>query len=138
MKFPIAVSFLAALMAATSTTAAPLGAGRVIVTNLAPNQGIFFTPVWFAVHDGSFDIYDRDMPATPALERLAEDGATMAISELFDAGNVPGHLFDATIASAGPLAPGNMVEFEFELNEDDFPMGNLYFSYASMVVPSVS
>jgi hypothetical protein len=136
MKLSTPVSFLALMASATNAT--PSGAGRVIVTNLAPNQGIFFTPVWFAVHDGSFDIYDRDVSATPALERLAEDGTTMPISELFGAGNVPGHVFDATISSAGPLAPGNTVEFEFELNEDEFPMGDLYFSYASMIVPSVS
>jgi hypothetical protein len=69
---------------------------------------------------------------------LAEDGTTGPISELFAAGTTPGHVLDATIASVGPIAPGVMVEFEFELEESDMDSDDdLYFSYASMVVPSV-
>jgi hypothetical protein len=68
---------------------------------------------------------------------LAEDGTTGPISELFAADTIPGHVLDATIASVGPIAPGVMVEFEFELEESDMGSNDLYFSYASMIVPSV-
>lgn len=71
------------------------------------------------------------------MERLAEDGATGSISELFAAATIPGHVLDATIASVGPIAPGVMVEFEFEIEESDMGSDDLYFSYASMIVPSV-
>lgn len=143
MKLSTAVSFLSSAMALSATSvviAAPMGTGRIIMTNLAPNQGIFFTPFWVAIHDGNFDIYDRDMPASMELERLAEDGTTGDISALFDAGNTAGNVFDATIANPppfpGPIAPGATVELEFTLTADDIDE-NLYFSYASMIVPSV-
>jgi hypothetical protein len=84
-----------------------------------------------------FDLYNRDEAATPQLERLAEDGATEPISLLFAAGTIPGHVLDATISTMGPISPGTTVEFEFVIEESDMGNTDLYFSYASMVVPSV-
>lgn len=69
---------------------------------------------------------------------MAEDGDTGPISELFSAATIPGHVLDATIASVGPIPPGTTVEFEFQIDKSDLGSIDLYFSYASMVVPSVS
>jgi hypothetical protein len=51
MKFAFVATCLHLMVVTTSSS--PTGMGRVIVTNLAPNQGIFFTPVWFGIHDGT-------------------------------------------------------------------------------------
>jgi hypothetical protein len=84
-----------------------------------------------------FDLYNRGEAASTELERLAEDGTTGPISQLFAAGTIPGRVLDATIATVGPISPGTTVVFEFEIEANDLGSNDLYFSYASMVVPSV-
>lgn len=59
---------------------------RVTVENLSPTGGTLLTPVWVGFHDGTFDLYDRGGVASPALERLAEDGNTAPLSAAFAAG----------------------------------------------------
>ena len=110
----------------------------VTVENSAPSRGAFQTPFWVGIHDGTFDIYDRDAPLganetvpTPAVERLAEDGNTGPISDAFtiDQGLSP----QATLVGpSGPLAPGDRASYT--LNVD--PSKDRYFSYASMIIPS--
>ncbi|MEM7384248.1 MAG: spondin domain-containing protein [Verrucomicrobiota bacterium] len=127
-----------ALFGAMALVSPALHAGddkTVIVTleNLSPADGAFLTPVWVGLHDGSFDIYDRDAPASGGLERLAEDGNTGPLSEMFSHSDEEG--MQATIASNGaipPLAPGEKVSHAFQVDSDD----QRYFSYASMVIPS--
>jgi hypothetical protein len=106
----------------------------VVIENLAPPGGTFLTPAWVAFHDGSFDSYDGGAPASPELERLAEDGNTGPISDLFLA-TTPG--VDATIVSdtgIPPIAPGETATMTFVLDGRD--VANRYFSYASMIIPS--
>ena len=115
------------------------GSGRIIITNNAPPLGISLTPFWVAVHNGSFDTYNRGEAVSPGLESLAEDGATAMISGEFNDGSA-GRIFDATIASPGPpgprpIAPGETVTLDIDLDEGT---EDLFFTYASMVVPSVS
>lgn len=110
----------------------------VTVENSAPSRGAFQTPFWIGIHDGTFDIYDRDVPLgdnntvpVPAVERLAEDGNTQPISAEFS--NSQGLSPQATLAGpAGPLAPGDRASYT--LNVD--PTIDRYFSYASMLIPS--
>lgn len=103
----------------------------VEVTNLAPENGTFQTPVWVAVHDGSFDLYDRDQPISPELERLAEDGT---IGPIADAFRDTGAGLDGIASGPGPIAPGATASVSFFVDarrgEEQF------FSYASMVLPS--
>lgn len=101
----------------------------VSIENLAPQSGTNLTPVWVGFHNGGFDTYDRNAPASPGLERLAEDGNNAVISDEFAAsgfGNV-----DGTVGAA-PIAPGDIVRGQF------FVDGNQgrYFNYASMILPS--
>jgi hypothetical protein len=115
---------------------------RVMVTieNVAPQQGTFQTPFWVGFHDGSFDTYDGNTPASNvprpgsvAMERLCEDGDTGPISEDF-AALVPAGV-DTTLAGPnGPIAPGDIAIGSFVLDPSD--PNSRYFSYASMIIPS--
>lgn len=110
---------------------------RVTIENLAPQQGTFQTPFWVAFHNGQFDIYDRDQPASmffpnnpEAVERLAEDGTTSVIAQAFiDQG---WGTVEATLP--GPMGPGDIVSHDFFV--DPMAPSSRYFSYASMVIPS--
>jgi len=100
---------------------------RVTIENLAPTDGVYLTPVWVGFHNGSFDSYNPGQAASSALERIAEDGNTGPISNLFaSAGRVQGTI-------GGLIAPGDTVDQVFRINPND---ANRYFSYASMVLPS--
>jgi hypothetical protein len=106
---------------------------NVSITNLAPANGTFLTPVWVGFHDGTFDLYDRGAAASIPVERLAEDGDTGALRTAFSAS--AGGLAQETIAGpGGPLAPGDTASIVLDLNG---PAGaGRYFSYMSMVIPS--
>lgn len=127
--------FLAATIALLGTgvaMSAPITL-QVTVNNLSPNDGTLLTPLWFGVHDGTFDLYDRGAPISAELERLAEDGNTAPLVGAF--GAAPGGFVDGVIfGSAGPIPPvtsaSETVTFDFGANPSAF------FSYASMVIPS--
>ena len=110
----------------------------VTVENSAPARGALQTPVWIGIHDGSFDIYDRDVPlgaeglvSGAAVEALAEDGATGPISQEF-ANLQPGSPQATLLGTAGPLVPGQGSSTTLQVD----PEVDRYFSYASMVIPS--
>ncbi len=110
----------------------------VTVENSAPSRGAFQTPFWIGLHEGNFDIYDRNVPlgaeglvAAPAVERLAEDGSTGPISDAFAQTQV-GSPQATLVASSGPFAPGDVVSKTFNVD----PLRDRYLSYASMVIPS--
>lgn len=114
---------------------------RVVVTieNLAPQLGTFLTPVWVGFHEGIFDTYDGNTPASNdprpgsvAMERICEDGDTTAITEDFA---LLSKGVDATIPGpTGPIAPGDIIKEMFVL--DGLDPNHRYFSYASMIIPS--
>lgn len=116
--------------------ALPAGAVSVQVTveNLAPaGGGNFLTPVWVGFHNGSFDLYDIGVAASPGLERLAEDGTTASLSGEFLSSSTG--VVDGTIVGpGGPLAPRDIAIMTFDL--DGSLPSSRYFSYASMVIPS--
>jgi hypothetical protein len=104
----------------------------VIIENLAPDNGTYLTPVWVGFHDGSFDLHDLGAPASMELERLAEDGNTVPLSDLFPASGAQATLVSDT--GIPPLAPGETATMTFTL--DPHAANNRYFSYATMVIPS--
>ncbi|MDJ0743307.1 MAG: spondin domain-containing protein [Xenococcaceae cyanobacterium MO_167.B27] len=57
---------------------------EIKVENLAPENGAFITPVWFGLHDGSFDTFDVGEDASSGVMYLAQDGLTG------NEGSVPG------------------------------------------------
>ena len=108
------------------------------VENSAPSRGAFQTPFWIGIHNGSFDIYDRNValgaeglvPA-PAVERLAEDGNTGPISDEFSISQ-PYSPQSTLVGPSGPLAPGDSSSTTLNVN----PWDDRFFSYASMLIPS--
>ncbi|MCA1994217.1 MAG: spondin domain-containing protein [Coleofasciculus sp. S288] len=124
------------LTMASTATAATL---KVTIENIAPQNGLVVTPLWVGFHDGSFDIFNLDEPASLSLERLAEDGDTAPIANEFltsGAGIVEGTLLGPGISPTSPpvIPPTTSATRTFTLD------GNLassrYFSYAAMIVPS--
>lgn len=130
------VSFMALgcgiLMITSAAIAATLEV-TVTIENLAPAHGNYLTPFWVGFHDGTFDIYDQGIPASSALERLAEDGNTVPIASAFATSGAG--LVDGTILGpGGPIAPGDIATMKFTL-DPNLPTSR-YFSYAAMVIPS--
>ena len=134
----VAAALSSIALTAVATPKSSIPSVIVTVENSAPSRGAFQTPFWIGAHDGSFNIYNRNdalgengtVPA-PAVERLAEDGATGPISEAF-ATSQYGSPQATVVGPSGPFAPGDRASFT--LNVD--PKTDRYFSYASMVIPS--
>ncbi len=49
---------------------------EVSVENLSPENGALITPVWFGLHDGSFDTFEVGESASSGVMYLSEDGIT--------------------------------------------------------------
>lgn len=140
MKFKtlmLASSALGAAIALPSLALAQSIPSVVVeVENLAPERGTFQTPVWIGIHDGTFDIYDRDVAADALLgpgvvEALAEDGNNGPITDTFEARNADqpqANLF----APGGPFQPGSRSAITLQVD----PHRDRYFSYGSMIIPS--
>lgn len=118
-----------------------LGEGEAItvtVENLQGEGGTFLTPLWFGFHDGAnFDLFNAGEAASLGLERLAEDGSVEGIAAEFNqqAGE---NGVDATIiggsGAPGPIDPGETASFS--LNVDPNAVGEGFFTWATMVIPS--
>ena len=109
----------------------------VTVENVQPSRGLFLTPIWLGLHDGTFDSYDGGAAANVPLggneiEALAEDGNNGPITETFDLLTGGGPQSPGLAGPGGPLAPGDSASVT--LNVD--PSNDRYFSYASMLIPS--
>ncbi len=105
------------------------------LTNSSPADGVFFTPVWLGVHDGTFDLFNSGEPVSEGLERLAEDGNTSFLTTEFLAS--PGAGFDTTVATTDgvpPFAPGESASITLTLDGNN--PKHRYLSFASMVIPS--
>ncbi|NEP02940.1 MAG: PEP-CTERM sorting domain-containing protein [Symploca sp. SIO2E9] len=85
---------IAAIAALTSTITMKSAAQAITlnlsVENLGPENGAVLSPVWFGLHDGSFDTFNPGSPASSAIEAIAEDGITGLEF------NTPGFSFDNT------------------------------------------
>jgi RTX calcium-binding nonapeptide repeat (4 copies)/Spondin_N len=106
------------------------------IENLAPTQGTLLTPVWFAFHNGTFDTYDRGRPASPGVERIAEDGDAAALGAEFGLsgfGTVAG-VVAGPVGAPGPIDAGETASLSVTLDAHD--PNSRYFNYASMIIPS--
>ncbi|MBW4551398.1 MAG: spondin domain-containing protein [Aphanocapsa sp. GSE-SYN-MK-11-07L] len=106
------------------------------IENLAPTNGTLLTPVWFGIHNGTFDTYDRGRPVSPGLERLAEDGTVDTINREFNLagfGTVQGAV-SGLAGAPGPLDAGETGTVTVTVDGSD--PNSRYFSYASMIIPS--
>lgn len=108
---------------------------RVTQTNLAPENGIFLTPTFVAVQDGTYDLYDRGGTASPGLEILAEDGGVDGVISQFEASGAVGETGVISGSVGGdptPLAPGATGSIELEID----PTTSRFLTFAQMVLPS--
>lgn len=110
----------------------------VTVTNTLGEGGTFLTPVWFGFHDGAnFDLWTDGEAASGGLERIAEDGSVEALAAEFNQQVIDGGV-DATIiggaGAPGPIDPGESASFTLNVNPDQVGQG--FFSWATMVIPS--
>ena len=143
---------------ASSLLMTPVHAITLVVTveDLAPSEGVGFSPFWFGFHDGTFDTFTPGESASLQLEILAEEGISgpeFFIPGVLDAANSFGAvlpefedtyaaLFTATqpdgvqniVSSPEVLGflGGSIGSTVFEVN----PTTHSFFSYASMVVPT--
>ncbi|MEM9167093.1 MAG: spondin domain-containing protein [Planctomycetota bacterium] len=108
------------------------GAQAVSVTfeNLLPSGGTAFTPVFFGLSDGSFDLFDPGSPASAGLEEVAELGSTGTLAGEFAAA-APNGLSATT--STGPITGGNSASVNFNVTN---PADARFLTFASMVVPT--
>jgi hypothetical protein len=127
-----------AVVAAIAGTAAAQNVTVTVENMLAPG-GFSFTPVWMALHDGSFDTYDAGAMASsfPGLTELAEGGDTSFVSAAFTASGagIAGGV-QTTLAEgngAPVFSPGEMASTNIAVGDATV---NRFFSFASMVVPS--
>ena len=126
--------FVSTLNQAQEVPAPVLGVDvEVVITNVAPTNGTFQTPVWVGFHDGTFDIYESGTPAGAALERIAEDGNAGPLSDSFTAA-AAGRIQSTVPGASGVIAPGETTRLT--LRVDPNSAMSRYFSYTSMVIPS--
>ena len=116
---------------------------EVTVTNLAPTDGLFLTPMWIGFHDGSatFDLFDIGSPiaAGGGLEILAEEGDTSVLSGEFGTATSGSGGIDTTIIAPGGFGGPPVFDPGESASSGTFnldPVNNRYMSYASMVIPS--
>ncbi|MGV6815359.1 MAG: spondin domain-containing protein [Phycisphaerales bacterium] len=114
----------------------------VSIENMMDADSFFFTPVWIAAHDGSFDTYNLGDPASnfPGLTDLAEGGNTAPLSASFAAssagmaGGAQGTVTATAFAGDAPVfSPGESTTFDLDVGDASI---NRYFSFASMIIPS--
>lgn len=106
---------------------------RIAVTNTAPAGGFAITPVYAAVHDGSFDAFTEGQPASLGVETIAELGspADLPAERLAaDPDAVAGVVFGPTIP---PLLAGESGFVEINVAD---PAAQRFFTFLSMIVPS--
>ncbi|MEM7227306.1 MAG: spondin domain-containing protein [Planctomycetota bacterium] len=98
--------------------------------NLLPSGGTAFTPVFFGLHDGGFDLFSSGETASSALEQVAELGATGDLEALFG-GSAGTGAFGTT--SGGPITGGNSTSLSLDVLD---PTSERFLTFASMVVPT--
>lgn len=130
----------ATLIARITVKQIPSPAVRVTVENLEPAGGFFFTPLWIAAHDGTFDVWTSGEFAGsfPGLEEIAEMGQVGPIDDELmtsPAGQLGAvsAAIPATAMDPPVYSPGESAIYDFHVGD---PTVNRFFSYASMVVPS--
>ena len=132
-----------AVLAMLATPAMAQQAVRVTVENLQLGDGFFLTPIFAAVHDGNYDVFNPGEAATPGLQLLAEDGVLSdpTRTDIFDefstftanGGNGQAQpIFGPEGFGGAPVIdPGESSSAIFNL-----AAGQSFFNFGTMVIPS--
>lgn len=118
------------IMMATAASAASI---KITVTNLQESGGLSITPLYTALHNGSFDAFDVGAPASAGLELIAETGMASGIAaqRLATDPNSAGAVI-ASPAGPPPIQPGESASTRINVD----PTGPLFFTFLSMLLPS--
>ena len=95
------------------------------ITNLT--QGIHFTPLLVAAHNGDNQLFMPGISATPELQAMAEGGSIMGLSGVVDA--ISGNKVEDP--AGGLLAPAQATMTMLETTD-----GNEYLSITGMMLPT--
>lgn len=95
------------------------------ITNLT--QGIHFTPLLVAAHNGDNQLFMPGISATPELQAMAEGGSIMGLSGVVDA--ISGNKVEDP--AGGLLAPAQSTMTMLETTD-----GNEYLSITGMMLPT--
>lgn len=109
-----------------------MATGTITITNLAPFNGTWQSPVLAMIHDGSFDIYNMSEPASMQVERMAEDGNASPMIELFN--STQGALWFGLVGKSAIPPDGGIAELDFEFEYENGT--SYYFSYITKILPS--
>ncbi len=102
--------------------------------NLSQSGGVFFTPVYGAFHNGSFDLFDVGSTASPDFERQVEDGNFIPVRDARVAAfpDSQGFVLRGSNGDPAPVAPGSQTTFTLDVDGSENP----FFTFASMLIPS--
>lgn len=115
-------------------TAAADATITVQVTNNQPAGGFTFSPLWHALHDGTFDMFNAGSPASLGIENLAELANGTELGNEFASSGATGQV--GTLASPDAVPPFTPGETNWTSITTANPAVERYFSFAAMVVPS--
>jgi hypothetical protein len=107
--------------------------GKIIVTNLSPENGTCFTPVWIGIQDGAFDIFNISEPVSAELESVVEDGDFTSFRDMFS--NAAPALYDAVVGM-GPICAGAVAEWTIDKLRVPLVGIPFHLSFAAMVLPT--
>ena len=111
---------------------------QVEFESLTESGGLYLTPVWVGIHDGSFDVARGGFSASEfgGLELIAEEGDASELIAHFEAETEgSGTLLTAPAGFAGApvFDPGDTASQIIEVTNS---RSNRYLSFASMIIPS--
>lgn len=97
------------------------------------NSDFFLTPLWFGLHDGTFDLFNPGETASVSLEALAEGGDVSGLEADFGSSFQGVAANSAGFGGAPVIDPGETAMASITPMN---PVNYRYFSYASMIIPS--
>ncbi|MEL6396574.1 MAG: spondin domain-containing protein [Planctomycetota bacterium] len=102
---------------------------EITFENLLAPTGTAFTPVFFSLDDGSFNLFDPGGTASPGLELVAEVGQTGTLASEFASGSTG---FSAT-GPGGPVLGGGSTSVSFDVTDST---QTRFLNFATMIVPT--
>lgn len=105
---------------------------QITFTNEQAAGGLYFTPLFTAFHDGSFDYFDTGSTASTATQALAEGGDVSGL--VAEAGSAATGVITSPggFPGAPVFDPGESASITIDLDAST----DRFFSFASMIIPT--
>ena len=122
------------LLSAGLVSGAAASTLQISITNNQDLDGLYLTPLFSVLHDGSFDAFDVGGAASASVEALAEEGDPSGlVADAAAAGATAGVILAPEgFAGAPVLDPGETASIQLDVN----PTSQRFLSFLSMVIPS--